>query len=376
MLRQDGVRLLTLTGPGGTGKSRLAIRIAEEADAEIADGACFVELAPVATTDEVPRAIGRAVGVASPESAGVLAAAAERIADRDMLLVLDNFEHVLPAAPAIVDLLRACPRLSVLVTSRASLQLSAEHELQVPPLPVPAFGHATEAAIGQYAAVQLFVERSARVRPSFALTTENAETLAAICRRLDGLPLALELAAARMKLLTPRALLQRLDGAASGSAMRLLTRGSLDAPPRQRTLLDTMLWSYNLLTPAEQRMFRRLSIFSGGCTLEAAEAVVGDTSSVTLDLIGSLLDNSLLYVDEGPDADPRFVMLETLRELGLEKLRASGEFEEVAGLHARYYLAMVKAIGPQLFASAEKLRRAAPEHHNAQDALRWLFHHG
>jgi predicted ATPase/transcriptional regulator with XRE-family HTH domain len=398
LVRRDGVRLLTLTGPGGTGKSRLAIEVAEAIGRELPGHIRFVELAPVAAAEDVPRAIGRALGITNPEGSDVLPAIAERIGVRELLLVLDNFEHVLPAAPFVVELLRACPRLTALVTSRASLQVSGERDLHIPPLPVPEPGRSlSEEQIGRYAAVQLFLDRAAQVRPSFALSAENATTVTAICARLDGLPLALELAAARLKLLTPQALLHRLDGVTSGSALHVLTRGSQDAPPHQRTLRDTMLWSYDLLSAVEQRVFRRMAIFSGGCTLEAAEAVVGNASweidhgdnqdaspppgtqppsPNILDVIGSLLDKSLLYVDEGPDAEPRFMMLETVREFGLEQLRASGELEAVARAHGRHYLAMVESIGPLLFASPEKLRRAVPEHHNAQEALRWLFHHG
>src|SRR5215212_931875 len=400
LLRQEGVRLLTLTGPCGTGKSRLAVEAAEAIGAELQAGVRFVELAPVTSPDDVPLAIGRAFGVAGANGAAVLAGVADQVAERELLLLLDNFEHVLAAAPSVVELLHACPRLRVLVTSRSPLRLSGEQELHVPPLPAPAQGGAvSEGQIGAYPAVQLFVDRAGRVRPSFTLTADDAPTVAAICARLDGLPLALELAAARMKLLTPESLLRRLDGVASGSALGLLTRGAQDVPPHQRTLRDTMLWSYNLLSSDEQRLFRQLAIFAGGCTLEAAEAIVGDGSWVTaagrtvgaspsptsstqhpspntLDGLGSLLDKSLLYVDEGPDGEPRFMLLETVRELGLEQLRSSGEFEEIAQRHARYYLALVEAIGPLLFADAEKLRRAVPEYHNTHEALRWLFHHG
>jgi predicted ATPase len=400
LLREEGVRLLTLTGPGGTGKSRLAVEVAEAIGGELQAGVRFVELAPVTSPDDVPLAIGRAFGVAGTNGAAVLASVAAQVGDRELLVVLDNFEHVLAAAPAVVELLRACPRLSVLVTSRSPLRLSGEQELPVPPLPVPARDTGSSGGkIGGYPSVQLFVDRAARVRPSFALTDDTAPTVAAICARLDGLPLALELAAARMKLLTPRSLLRRLDGVASGSALELLTRGARDVPPHQRTLRDTMLWSYNLLTADEQRLFRRLAIFAGGFTLEAGCQVSGVgaddgqaagtrplrggtigyadiPASETLDLIGSLLDKSLLYVDEGPDGEPRFMMLETVRELGLEQLRASGEFEGIAERHARYYLALVEAIGPLLFADAAKLRRAQPEYHNTHEALRWLFHHG
>jgi predicted ATPase/transcriptional regulator with XRE-family HTH domain len=387
LLRGRGGRLVTLTGPGGAGKSRLAIRVASELAGAFQAGARYVELAPATTADEVVPAIARVLGVARPAGVIQLADLVDAVQDREFLLVVDNFEHLLTAAPILSELLRACPQLVVLVTSRASLQLSGEHELPVPPLAVPPHGRVLSPdAIARYASVRLFVDRAAYVDPTFALTADNAPAVAAICARLDGLPLALELAAARSKLLTPQLLLRRLESASSGSALRLLTRGARDVPPRQRSLRDTMAWSYNLLLPAEQRLFRRLAIFAGGCTLAAAEALCGTpphgdvrdggTELEVLEGLGSLLDKSLLYVNEGPDGEQRFVLLETVREFGLEQLRANDELEAVAREHARYYLELVEATGALLFASSSDQRRSAAEHHNLQEALRWLLHHG
>jgi predicted ATPase/DNA-binding XRE family transcriptional regulator len=387
-LRRDGARLLTLTGAGGSGKSRLATRIASDLLPEFRDGARYVELAPVAQADDVLPAIARALGVARPEAASVrLADTIAAVCDRQQLLVVDNFEHLLKSAPLISQLLQGCPGLVILVTSRASLQLSGEHEMAVAPLAVPpANPELTTEAIAEYASVRLFVDRASSINQAFVLSGHNASAVAAICARLDGLPLALELAAARTKMLSARALLERLDSTASGSALRLLTRTARDVPPRQRTLRDTMLWSYNLLEPAEQRLLRKLSIFAGGCTLSAAEVVCGwdpsdtgletDSASEVFDGLTSLLDKSLVYLHEGPDGEQRFMLLETVREFGLDELRANGELETVARAHATYYLQLIEATGALLFAGAPKQRRSAAEQHNLHDALRWLLHHG
>jgi len=412
LLGGRSARLVTLTGPGGAGKSRLAAQVVAELEGEPrAEAARYVELAPVAAVDDVVPAIARSLGAARPDGSARLDDVVDVVQDRELLLVVDNFEHLLGAAPVISDLLRRCPRLVVLATSRASLRLSGEYEMAVPPLAVPPRNATLPGdSIAQYASVRLFVDRAGYVNPSFALTAENAAAVAAICARLDGLPLALELAAAHTKMLAPQALLQRLNGVASGSALRMLTRGTRDVPPHQRTLRATMLWSYDLLTPAEQRLLRRLAIFAGGCTLAAAAAIRGGGASAaarhgeargdvgaadiraaqrgprgrhdgasedeTLELLASLLDKSLLYLDEGPDGEQRFMLLETVREFGLEQLRAGGEYDAVAREHAQYYLDLAKAFGPLLFADDAKLRRSVAEYHNIHEALRWLFHHG
>jgi predicted ATPase len=387
LLRRQGARLVTLTGPGGAGKSRLAARVATDIASEITGRVYFVELAPVATADDVIPSIARALGVARSNGSSQFMDIVAAVGEDHLLLVLDNFEHVLDAGPILSQLLRACRRLSVLVTSRASLQLSGEHEVTVSPLSVPRLdGMMSPDTVASCPSMRLFLDRARQVNPTFVLTPENVRTVAAICARLDGLPLALELAAARTKLLSVEALLRRLDAAAGGSALRLLTRGARDLPPHQRTLRDTMLWSYNLLTPDEQCLLRRLAIFAGGCTLEAVEAlfkVLDHTSDGpdtlagdVVDRLGSLLDKSLVYLDEGAEGERRFLLLETVREFALEELRASSEIDAVARAHAAYYLEQVKAFGALLFASSLDQRRSVAEYHNLQDALRWLLHHG
>jgi predicted ATPase/DNA-binding XRE family transcriptional regulator len=388
LLRHRGARLVTLTGAGGSGKSRLAIRLASDLMHEFRDGARYVELAPVAQPDDVLPAIAHALGVARADAATVrLADTIAAVRQRQQLLVLDNFEHLLTSGPLISMLLQGCPELVVIVTSRASLLLSGEHEVSVAPLAVPPPDRKLSIeTICEYPSVRLFVDRAASVNSAFTLGNDNAKAVAAICARLDGLPLALELAAARTKMLSAPALLQRLDSAVSGSALRLLTRSSRDVPLRQRTLRETMLWSYSLLSPAEQRLLRRLSIFAGGCTLDAAEVVCGSDPSPTeaqadgvsevFDGLASLLDKSLVYLHEGPDGEQRFMLLETVREFGLDQLRANCEMEAVARAHAEYYLQLIEATGALLFAGPPKQQRSAAEQHNLHEALRWLLHQG
>ena len=268
-LLQEDTRLLTLTGPGGVGKTHLALQVAADLADRFEDGVSFVGLAPVLDPALVGSAIAQALGVGEATGRPLLESVKDHLRERELLLLLDNFEHVLAAAPLVADLLAACRRLKVLVTSRAVLHLRGEKEVAVPPLALPAREHVLSLpALAGYAAVALFVERARDARPDFAITSENAPAVAEICRRLDGLPLAIELAAARVKLLPPRALLARLE-----HRLALLTGGPRDLPARQQTLRDTIAWSYDLLDPAEQALFRRLAVFVGGCTLEAAEAV-------------------------------------------------------------------------------------------------------
>jgi predicted ATPase/DNA-binding XRE family transcriptional regulator len=384
LLRQEDVRLVTLTGPPGVGKTRLGCQVAATMCETFADGVVFVALAAVRDPSLVLSALAQSVEV--PEVGSRPAAELVRTAlrKRQMLLLLDNFEQVLDAAPAIAELLATCPRVKVVVTSRAVLRVRAEREFPVPPLAVPDLAHLPPLAdLGQYPAVALFVQRVQAVKPTFALTMGNAPAVATICARLDGLPLAIELAAARGKVFTPQALLARLD-----RRMGLLTEGARDLPERQRTLRQAIAWSYDLLEARDQRLFRRLAVFLGGWTLEAAEAVCdagGDSEDSVLEdsvLEGltSLVDKSLVVADEGaqggPNAastqgEPRFTMLETLREYGLERLAASGEEEALRRRHLDYYLRLAETAEPALKGPGQAtwLARLEREHDNLRAAL-------
>jgi len=372
LLAGNDVRLVTLTGAGGTGKSRVALQAAADLQAEFPNGVVFVGLAPISDAALVLPTIAQAVGVRDTGHRPILESLQEHLHDKRQLLLLDNFEQVLPAAPAIAELLAVCPRLKVLVTSRAPLHLRGEREFPVPPLPLPDVGgqpHADNLAANP--AVILFVQRARDVRPDFALTDENAATVAEICRRLDGLPLAIELAAARTKLLSPSALLARLE-----RRLPLLTGGPRDAPARQRTLRDAIAWSYDLLTEQEQALFRRLAVFVGGFTLEAVEgvAITPDDADVDpLDLVASLVDKSLLRQVDGPDGEPRFTMLETVREYALEQLQAAGEDADTRRRHLDWCVDLAER-GQGLIQDPDAtawLNRLTTELDNVRAALAW-----
>ena len=381
LLAQDppACRLVTLTGAGGTGKTRVALRAAADLLDVFEAGVFFVALAPISDPGLVVPTIAQTLGVRDAGGRRSLERLKDHLRQRHLLLVLDNFEQVLDAAPDVVDLLRDCPRLRVLVTSRAALRVSGEQEYAVPPLALPdtrrpppggSPAPLSAAALGRNEAVRLFVERARAVNADFALTDANAAVLAEICRRLDGLPLAIELAAARVRLLDPDALLARLESAAG--SLRLLTGGGRDLPARQQTLRSTIAWSYDLLTAEEQALFRRLAVFVGGCTLAAAEAVCGATADV-LDGVDALLARSMLQPAPPAAGEARVALLETIREFGLERLAAAGELDELRRRHAAHFVAFAEAADAALRGPDSRpwLDRLEAEHDNLRAALEW-----
>jgi predicted ATPase/DNA-binding CsgD family transcriptional regulator len=347
LITRPEVRLLTLTGTGGVGKTRLALEVARAVRPDFTDGICFVGLAGTLDPTRVILLVTRALGLWEAADQPILQQVQDYLREKHLLLLLDNFEQVLAAAPLLAQLLTTCPRLGMLVTSRAALHLSGEHEFAVPPLTVPALRPLPALPdLAQVATVRLFVERAQAVKTDLQLTEDNARPIAEICVRLDGLPLAVELAAARIKLLPPQALLTRLS-----QRFDLLTGGAQDLPARQQTLRNTIQWSYDLLSAEEQHLFRWLSVFVGGFTLEAVTFVCNAGSDQPLDMlhgIASLLDKSLLQQLEQQDEEPRFRMLETLREFGLEHLTTLGERAAAERAHAAYYLALAEEAEPHL----------------------------
>ncbi len=379
LLGRDDVRLVTLIGAGGSGKTRLALHVAGERVDTFAQGVWFVPLAGVSDPAQVPISIIQALNMKSSPSLSPLQSLITYLRNKQLLLVLDNFEQIDEAATTVSELLAAVPGLKVLVTSRSVLRLYGEHKFSVPPLDLPGPAIALKATqLSHYGAIQLFVERAQAVQPDFAFTDENAAAIAQICARVDGLPLALELAAARVRVLPPVVLLERL----SQARLPMLTGGARKLPNRHQTLRNTITWSYDLLSSAEQAWFRRLGVFTGGWSLQAAEAMMQavaadqqDTpvSRSPVDILEQLVDNSLLVRLPSADGQARFSMLETLREYALERLAAEGEFERLRDWHACYYLKKAEAAelglkGPQ---QLEWLARLTADRDNFSAALEW-----
>jgi predicted ATPase/DNA-binding NarL/FixJ family response regulator len=373
LLRRPEVRLLTMVGTAGIGKTRLAIQVAADLLPDFTDGVSFVSLAPIRNHNLVLPTVAQTLGLYEPGHEPEASRLRTFLQHKHLLLVLDNFEHVIAAVSQLLDLLTASPHLKLLVTSREVLHLRAEQQFAVPPLALPDLKHLPDSeTLVQYPAVKLFLQRGQAVKHDFQITPTNAAIIAEICTRLDGLPLALELAAARIKLLSPPALLARL-----GHRLQVLTGGAHDLPERQRTLRATIAWSYELLSTQEQQLFRRLSIFVGGCTLEAVEAIsaaLGNGAESALDTVASLVDQSLLQrMEQEAQEEPRFVMLETIREYGLERLAASGEIEEVRRVHAAYFLALAEeaSLKTEGIEQSAWLRQLDREHDNLRAAMAW-----
>jgi predicted ATPase/serine/threonine protein kinase len=374
LLLDPGVRLMTLTGPGGTGKTRLAMQVAADLALFFEGGVSFVNLAPLTDPGLVASAVARAVGVRETADQPLMTTLCEHLRSRGRtLLLMDNFEQVSDAAAIVRELLDVCPELTALVTSRLVLHIYGEREFPVPPLPLPdAQAASSPATLMECPSIALFVQRAVAVRPDFSLTSRNAEMVVEICRRLDGLPLAIELAGARVKILPPAELLARIE-----RRLELLTGGARDRPERQQTLRRAIKWSYDLLSPAEQRLFRRLSVFAGGCTLEAAEAVCDTCEDLGVDIldgITSLVDNSLLVQRVADDAVPRFVMLETFREYAREALRESGDAAGTQRAHAAYLLVLAEEVPLESMPPDREpwLRSCDAEHDNFRAAINHL----
>ena len=374
LLLHEGADLLTITGPGGIGKTRLALQVAANALRDFKDGVFFVSLASIVNPDLVATTITQALGLKTGESQPGSELLKRYLENKHALLVLDNFEQVIAAAPLVGDLLAAAPNLKILVTSRAVLHLYGEHEFNVPPLAVPDLNDPPSPdALARFPAVALFVSRAQAVKFDFKLTAENAHTVAEICVRLEGIPLALELAAARVKLFEPGALLAELS-----HRLTLSMQKSADMSPRHQTLRNAVAWSYQLLEAGEKSLFSQLGVFAGGCTLEAAQAVYGEedpSEGPMLERLASLVDKSMLQLKRRNNGAPRFVMLEVLREYALEELDSAGQTEDARRRHADYYVHLVEAIEPRPKEPdlPTWMKLLEEEHDNIRAALMWTL---
>ncbi len=371
--RLDTAHLLTLVGPPGTGKTRLALQIGWELADNFRDGAYFVSLAPISDPALVTNTIAAAIGVTQAPGQPLSETLKQVLRQSKMLLILDNFEHLLSAGPQVAELLAAAPQLKVLATSREPLHLYGEQEYAVPPLALPDPVSLDLHTLAECESTALFMQQARAVRADFELTAENASDIASICLRLEGLPLAIELAAARIKLLTPRSLLTRLS-----SRLDTLTGGAYDLPTRQQTLRNTIEWSYNLLDEGEKILFARLAVFRGGCSLEAIEAVCGENLPVDVfDGLESLVNKSLVQQKEA-HGEPRFMMLETLHEYAWERLQASGEANTISRRHADYFVQFAEKAEPELRLAQHQqwFRRLETEHENMRGVLRWSLDEG
>ncbi len=378
MLLRSEVRLLSLVGIGGIGKTRLALQIAAQIRSSFADGVCFAGLVSTSDPALIPSVIAELLGIQQVGNLSILEQVKLYLQDKQLLLILDNFEQLVSAATIVEELLAACPSLKIIVTSRTVLRLRVEFEYPVDPLTLPDLGRSpNDTSIGQSTAIALFVQRAQMVKPDFRLTQANVRTIAEICIQLDGLPLAIELAAARSRLLSPQALLSRLS-----RRFEVLTGGAVTLPLHQQTLLNTLQWSYDLLDANEKQLFRRLAVFERGWTLEAAEVLGNAYRDVRddlpiLDVLASLIDKSLVRHIDREEAEPRFFIFMTVRDYGLECLHESGEEELIQRAHANYYLALVEEAEPYLKGAQQLLwlRRLDRAQENLRAALSWLITH-
>lgn len=377
LLRRDGVRLVTLTGPGGAGKTRLGLEVARSMLHDFQHGIFFVALAPITDPSLVAATIAQELGIMEAGSRPIADTLKSYLRDKHMLLVLDNFEQILDAVPFVAEVLMTAPRVKVLATSRSRLRVRGEHEFPVPPLSIPLSGTIPSVEwVTRYEAVRLFVDRASALMPDFDVNSDNAAAVAEICTRLDGLPLAIELAAARIKILSPADMLSRM-----GHRLRLLTGGEKDLPVRQQTLRNTIEWSYDLLDQAEKTLFRRLSVFSGSFDLDAIESVcqvAGMPPVEAMDVTASLVDKSLIRSTRENAGGTRFSMLETIQEYAREKLEESGETNILQRQHAEYFVGLAERAEPQLRGSGqvEWSNRLEAERDNVRSAMKWSLAQG